>query len=142
MDGRLQDVLALIQVLAFDPLTHRSLQGLEKELQGNPRSAKGWDVIARDHPEFFRVAENGKSTDMTASLVARHVIPQQHGTRPIEAEFVATLLQTAIDLHDRQVRRDERWSLWIPIWVALIAGVFALASEIVGLITSSTHCVH
>lgn len=35
-DGRLADILALIQVLALDKDTHRREEGLAKELQGPP----------------------------------------------------------------------------------------------------------
>jgi hypothetical protein len=37
-----------------------------------------------------------------------------------------SLLQAAIDIHDRQVRRCERWTYLVPIWVALIAGVVSV----------------
>jgi hypothetical protein len=36
-DGRLADVLALIQVLALDSAAHRSEEGIASELQGAPR---------------------------------------------------------------------------------------------------------
>jgi len=38
--GRLNDVLALIQVLAFDMYSHRSERGLQEELQGKPQSVE------------------------------------------------------------------------------------------------------
>src|SRR5262249_27749825 len=57
---RLADVLALIQLLALDPLTQRSEGALLKELQGPPRSAESWRVVAKDHPEFFRVDEKSE----------------------------------------------------------------------------------
>lgn len=37
---RLADVMALIQILALDEHSHRSEDGLAKELQGNPSSAQ------------------------------------------------------------------------------------------------------
>jgi len=36
--GRLQDVMALIQVLGLDEHAHRSEDGLQSELQGTPSS--------------------------------------------------------------------------------------------------------
>ena len=54
-NGRLEDVLSLLQVLALDKSSHRSEGGLKKELYSVPVSANGWLALAKDHPEFFRV---------------------------------------------------------------------------------------
>ena len=70
IENRLSDVLALIQVLALDKYGHRTESGLEKELQGKPKSADSWTVLAKGHPEFFRVAID---KEHKLSLVARHV---------------------------------------------------------------------
>jgi hypothetical protein len=127
---RLADVLALIQVLAFDPDTHRSESGLLRDLQAHPRSAKSWPILAKDHPEFFRVSD---APDTPVSLLARHVTLRdaRSGKHPIlKGTHVDSLLKAAIEMHDRQVRRDERWTYLIPIWVALVAGLFALIVEL------------
>jgi hypothetical protein len=29
-------------------------------------------------------------------------------------------------MHDRQIRRAERWTFLIPLWVAVVAGMFSL----------------
>lgn len=122
--GRLSDVLALIQVLALDPHAHRSETGLQDELQGPPRSAGTWEKLAAMHPEFFRVRKEGEHR---VSLIARHVLPRtEQGTRELPSEFAGQLITAAVDLHDRQLRRSERWTYLIPIWVALIAGVFTI----------------
>ncbi len=121
--GRLADVLALIQVLALDLHAHRSESGLQEELQGSPRSANTWEKVARRHPEFFRVRQEGEHR---VSLIARHVLPKtEQGTRELPSEFAGQLITAAVDLHDRQLRRSERWTYLVPIWVALIAGIFA-----------------
>ena len=126
---RLSDVMALIQVLALDKHAHRSESGLTGELQMRPRSAPTWTEVAQGHPEFFRV-HTGR--DHPISLVARHVLPRQPkgGAAHFSAEFVAGLLRAAIDIHDRQVRRCERWTYLIPIWVALIGAVAVLAAAL------------
>jgi hypothetical protein len=122
--GRLEDVLALIQVLALDEHSHRSDNGLAEELQGAPSSARTWTEVARLHPEFFRVARSGNHV---VSLVARHVGPKvsHSGRKVLDADFVGRLLSAAIELHDRQVRREERWVAYIPLLVALIAAIGA-----------------
>jgi hypothetical protein len=123
---RLADVMALIQVLALDPDAHRTDGGLEHELQRKPGSdgADSWTSLAKAHPEFFRV--NPKD-DKPISLIARHVHPVIEGDKRerLTADFVGNLLRSAVEIHDRQVRRSERWTYLLPIWVALIAGIIA-----------------
>jgi hypothetical protein len=133
---RLADVMALIQVLALDHKdTHRSETGLCKDLQGSPRSADTWQSVAKDHPEFFRVnPEPGKKH--IVSLIARHVSPRREDRKrgPLSAEFVGNLLRSAVDIHDRQVRRSERWTYLVPIWVALILGILGLLGTLAKLL--------
>lgn len=127
--GRLADVLALIQVLAFDKSAHRSEAGLQEELQGIPASATDWRELAREHPEFFRVRQSG---DHVVSLTARHVLPEDAESRrpQLDAGFTHRLVQTAIDLHDRELKRAERWNFLIP------AAIAALTSIVVILLTA------
>ncbi len=124
---RLTDVMALIQVLALDEYTHRTEKNLREELQQDiPNSAATWTEVAEQHPEFFRV--NPKSGH-PISLVSRHVMTKDPASkrRPtLDGQFVESLLSAAVDIHDRQVRRSEKWTVLIPIWVALIAGLIAL----------------
>lgn len=121
---RLADVLALIQVLALHGYRHRSEAGLNEDLQGGPRSSKNWTEVARQHPEFFRVSDADK---LGISLVATHVLPKdENNQRKLPAGFLDTLLQTAITLHDRQLDRKHHWRAYIPIVVAITAGIFTI----------------
>jgi len=121
---RLADVLALVQVLALDEDAHRSEQGLHTELQASPRSAETWTNLAADHPEFFRVMPGG---DHRVSLLSRHVTKRVEGKHPVlEGAHVHGLLRAAIEMHDRQVRRSERWTYLIPIWAALVVAVSSI----------------
>lgn len=130
--GRLSDVLALIQVLALDEDTHRSEDGITKELQGPPRSCSKWYALASEHPEFFRV---NPESEHGLSLAARHVLPRaENAHRPqLSSEFTAMLLQTAINLHDRQIARREWWKSWIPVVSAILAGLIGAASTLLTL---------
>ena len=123
--GRLSDVMGLIQVLSLDESAHRSEEGLRSELQGAPLSADRWTQVAREHPEFFRVVPDGTHS---ISLIARHVLPRdEEGHRhQLPNDLVGRLLQSAIDLYDRQIRLEERWTYLIPIWVALIGAIVTL----------------
>jgi len=120
-DRRLADVLALIQVLALDKSAHRSEAGLQEELQGIPSSASEWSDVAREHPEFFRVGIRGTHV---VSLTSRHVLPEEDGKRPyLPPEFTYKLIQTAIELHDRELRRAERWNFLIAALIAMVTSV-------------------
>ena len=111
-------------MLGLDEQSHQSEDGLQSELQGIPRSASTWVDVAQAHPEFFRVKPEGEHR---LSLVARHVTPKnERDVRHLPPEFIGKLMQAAIDLHDRQIRPDERWAYWVPILVALLAGLFSL----------------
>lgn len=127
--GRLADVLALIQVLALDESTKRTEDGVTRELQGPPTSAASWFSLAQEHREMFRV-----NSDETAgiSLVARYVLPHGEGERrpQLSPDFVSALLQTAITIHDRQIDAAEQWKSFMPLWAALIGGVFGTVSTL------------
>jgi hypothetical protein len=130
--GRLADVLALIQVLAFDPHAHRSEPGIIERELGHPSSTGGRIVLAKEHPEIFRVSEEGVHPLL---LVARHVQPRnQDGKRgPLSREFTNVLIKTAIDLHDRQVDAASWWKHMMPLWTALIAAFVVIASSLLTL---------
>lgn len=124
---RLEDVLALIQVLALDEHAHRSEKGLINEMQSKPKSAPDWSLLAREHSEFFRVLRKGENT---ISLVIRHVSKDTGIKRPpLKPEVAQALLNTAIELHDRQIKRSQRWTVLIPVWAAVLSGIFILASK-------------
>lgn len=134
--GRLSDVLALIQVLALDKYTHRSESGLVEELQVPPSSSRSWLSIGSEHPEFFRVAK-----DRELSLIARHVVPRDEttGMKELPADLIYPLLQTAIDLHDRQVSDAEWWKSLVPLWAALIGGAFGTISTLITIWFKGSH---
>jgi hypothetical protein len=31
-----------------------------------------------------------------------------------------------VELHDREIRRSQHWQIWVPLAVAITAGVFTL----------------
>jgi hypothetical protein len=129
--GWLEDVLALIQVLGLGQSSHpfeaRLIAALDRKPDKHSGEAK-WVHLARKHPEFFRVhtgsnLEQGESV----SLISRHVGRDENGERIVSADFVQKLLGTAIEIHDRQLRRREQC---LQIGSLLFAGVASLASFI------------
>ena len=118
----------MLQVLGLDKNVHRSESGLCDELKRKPESAETWTELATEHPEFFRVRGRGEHQ---VSLIARHVTPrggQDDRRSPLEPEVMGKLLTLALDLHDRQRMRADRWTAYVPIVVpicaALITGLF------------------
>lgn len=139
--GRLADVLALIQVLAYDRDSYRSEEGLNEELQRGPSADVSWTLLAKQHPEFFRVRDDQGRMPRVA-LLARYVLDQQElpgvGEKrpPLDVSVVNKLMELAIQLHDKQLERKNHWkTVILPMAVAVIA---AGASITAAIISSST----
>ena len=134
-EGRLGEVLALVQVLAYDRNTSRSESGLTDELKSKPESDSSWVSLAKNHPELFRVREEDGEIDRV-SLVSRYVLPHtvENGKKirpPLDPSVVNKLIEIAIELHDRGRTRSERWRVIIPMLVAAISAGAAVAAAII-----------
>jgi hypothetical protein len=131
--ARLVDVLALIQVLGVGDVPNRTNRALHDEifLRG-PQSTDTWARVALQHPEFFRVA--GEQQD-NIRLVARHAAGNNELARRLSEDFVQRLMQTAIDIHDREVKRRDRWTLYPPLIVAVIGAVGSIATVLISFLT-------
>lgn len=137
IEGRLSDVLALIQVLALSSKTRRSEKGLVQELQGTPASASSWIDVGLRHREFFRVKPEGEK-QAHVSLIARNVqepVSNDEGDEPrpiLSPETTAKLMTLAVDLHAKQVQRNEAWkTVIIPIVVAILAAVASISAAFI-----------
>src|SRR3569832_2492592 len=127
--GRLSDVLALIQVQAYHKFAKRSNDGMLTDLRRAPLAADTWIEIGHQHPELFRILEGERhpSNKATVTLIARFVqepiapsapseLPK---SPPLNPAQTAKLMDLAIQLHDREVQRRDRWkSVIIPMAVA------------------------
>jgi hypothetical protein len=135
-ESRLQDVLGLIQVLAYSPMARRTQTGLSEELKRSP-SGKNWMELAKEHPEFFRVREEtGKSAHV--SLIARNAqqsVREEDGdlAKPVLSADVANkLMELAVELHDKESQRRNLWKATVlPIVVAVIAATAAVTAAII-----------
>jgi hypothetical protein len=123
---RLQDVLALIQVLALHPYRHRSSKGVEENLLSY-KDELHWQGVALDHPEFFRVDPENR---LGLSLIARDVLPKDdQGNRELPSGLVSALIQAAIVIHNQQDVQANRWKILLP---ALIGAASAVAVLFIG----------
>ena len=78
--------------------------------------------------ETSRVLLSEMGGGNTTSLLARRAHPRNEveGRDPLPADLVGSLLRSAVDIHNRQVRRSERWTYLLPIWLAILEGGFGL----------------
>jgi hypothetical protein len=135
--GRLQDVLTLIQILGAGTTPRRTarnicvtLQEVDDENCVPTDRVDHWANVARAHPEFFRVS--GKSVSI--SLIARHVVAENEAGRILRPGAVRSLMETAIELHDKQVKRSQQWALYVPLWAAVIAFLASIITAMASLL--------
>lgn len=137
-DGRLQNVLALIQVLSYSPKTRRTEDGMMTELKRAPNDGcSSWIELAKQHSEFFRVKEvDGKSSHV--SLIARNAqqsIADEDGdfAKPVLTSDIANkLMEFAVELHDKEMRRKHLWrTVFIPLVVSVVAATAAVTSAVI-----------
>jgi hypothetical protein len=114
--NRLGDVLWLIQILALHNTAQRTVDTLQNMKE--PSSAKSWDEIGDEHPEFFHVS---RGTGTEISLIARRY---QEGTPQLSPEHTARLIETAIKLFDSQLNLSRWWIYLMPV-VGAFAGAMA-----------------
>ncbi|HNQ62192.1 MAG TPA: hypothetical protein PKJ62_07360 [Bacteroidia bacterium] len=124
-EGRLADVLALIQVLAIDKYCQKNEEHIIKALQGKPRSSGSWISVAKLHPEFFRVKkENKNPISLLKRYVTEEIGPKKRD--PFSAEDTSELCRLAIELYDREVNRSQWWHPWLPVLTAILAALLGV----------------
>jgi hypothetical protein len=125
---RIDDIISLIQILAFADKASRTETGLTADL-GKPRSAKTWEEIAQTHSEFFRYSKSSQYFTLIARYTTPKIIegdPPQRIHAPISNELVKELLNIAVLLYDKEVRRREYWIILAPPIIASIPGLIAI----------------
>ena len=126
---RLPDVIAALQIMGSYCWASRKVENWAEKL-GSPSSSDNWSDVFRQHPEFFRLNENG-----WASLRWRHGYDRNYDAkkerevndvelselsdpekeeltrRPLSAEQIEALINTAIKLHNRAIAhaQENRW---------------------------------
>ncbi len=144
---RLADVLAGIQVMgAYTWATRKTSSWAEK--LGKPLSAREWNEIFQQHPEFFRVSgewvslrwrhgyDRKFSVELARELSHAEVEAlasdqRENLTRkPLASDQIEALMKTAIELHSRAVAhaQERRWIT--PL-------LFGLLGTIVGVVLQS-----
>jgi hypothetical protein len=135
--NRLSDVIRLISVLGIeDKYTFRKSDGLNKTLNGPPKSAEDWFKVAVEHPEFFKFGTDGNSIVLLMRYLSRITEDDKEKYPPLTIDQTQKVIDQAITLHDKQIARLQKNSFLIPIVTAIIAALttgivtyFTLASN-------------
>lgn len=155
--NRLSDVIAAIQVMATYKFYKTSFEEWSDRIAADRSQAEKWKRIFIEHPEFFRLdsAREKASLVWRRQFVKRYDVDQERvltadetteilrGPRssrlsrnPLTASDIKTLIDTAVNLHNRALEheKDKRW--WIPVFSA----VGALIGSFLG--AAATYLAH
>ena len=143
--GRLERVLAAIQILGSYDWASREASSWAAKLE-TVRESEDWLKLFKDHPEFFRVSNDGwvslrwrHGYDRIYSVAEhRELTPQEIAAlaatsheeklsrKPLTPEQIAGLMNTAIELHGRAIAHEQerRWltPFLFPILGAMLGG--------------------
>ncbi len=153
--GRLQDVLAALQVIASAERPERKIKDWAFELDRNaePRTIAKWTSVFQEHPEFFVTYQLPGESDLKAALRVRYVfktfdsktgneyspaeiaaLPKEQRyaltTKPLAGDQIQGLASIAIALHTRALEELQASRWWIPLIAALLGFVGALIGSV------------
>ena len=138
--NRLADLLAAIQSMSLFQSYRAHIREWSDLISGNEGRAAYWQRVFDDHPEFFR--KSGTHTDHYAlvwrraqnrryhSRLHRYVTEEEYDVLPVEEKRrymsrapvpeaqIKTLMDTAINLHQRAVESSRDWRWWVAPAVA------------------------
>ncbi len=145
---RLADVIAGIQFLGGYKFYKISLTYWEDRIKFPPKSAKSWEELFRQHPEFFRVSEEERNVCLmlrrartknfnvdtleTISKDERRVLSSEQKKRitrqPLNTNDITALISTAVELHSRSIEHQQESRWYLP----LIPSIVGLTGVILG----------
>lgn len=151
-DARLGDVIAAIQAMSIYKFYKLDFTGWSDRISGDPKNSEHWKQVFIEHPEFFRL----DAAREKASLVARRQHPKNYDVdarthvetnefrsmsdsekarisrSPLSHGEMASLIQTAVELHSRAMdqAKDRRW--WLPVLTAFIGAASGIAGTLLG----------
>jgi hypothetical protein len=150
---RLSDVLAAIQFLGTYKFYKISLEYWDGRMKNKPKSADSWKQLFIDHPEFFRYSEEEGNVCLimrrarpknynvdTGEIIDRAELEKMTGKAKerisrehLSPSEIATLMNVAIDLHNRSIAHEEerRWK------ITLLAPAMGMIGVILGALIKS-----
>jgi hypothetical protein len=143
--ARLADVIAAIQVLSVYKFYKCDFKEWADRISGDPGKAVHWKRVFEEHPEFFRLDSRREraslvwrrqhqklfDVDLATSITRAEFDTLDEGKRtrisrlPLSSDEIATLVDAAINLHQRALenKKDQRW---------LITALIALLGVVIG----------
>ena len=137
--GRLPDVIAAITALGNYRYYKLSFEACAERIGNDPTQSNKWKVVLGEHPEFFRVSERQASLVWRRQFLKNYdpksnsqierkdfeaLTSNQKGAysrRPLTSNELATLIETAVSLHQRALEHQVAGRFWIPIVTAILA---------------------
>ncbi|WDE06470.1 N-carbamoyl-L-amino acid amidohydrolase [Thalassomonas viridans] len=138
-DNRLADVIAAIQVMATYKFYKQDFSEWAKRIEGDETRGEHWKKVFEQHPEFFRLGGGKKKASLVwrrnyqklynvdlEEKVSREAYKNltdkeknRYSRIPLSNSDISTLIDTAINLHSREIehKQDSRW------WVAIVSGL-------------------
>ena len=153
LEYRLSDIMAAIQVLGASNWQSLKQEHWLEQL-GRPQSSstKSWNEVFQQHPEFFWLEDREqratlrwrfaleKSFDAYAGKLytaeqkeqlTDSAIRERLTRRPLSADEIGMLMNTAMELHTRalSLQQESRW--WVPIVSSFIGGILGAVLGVV-----------
>jgi hypothetical protein len=143
---RLTDVIAALQAMGAYRKASLPIEEWKRRLK-DPSSASDWKTVFSEHPEFFVVGEDPRTHGHYALLRWRHSNDRvfdpeaqrelsaiERGNlkpdelerltaKPLAAEEIQTLLETAIELHVRAIAHAEEHRWLTPLLFTLLGAI-------------------
>jgi len=145
--NRLADVIAAIQVMGIYKFYKLDFSSWADRIEADKTKGKYWKNIFEQHPEFFRIDTQRKRASLVwrrnyqklydvdkDAIISKHAYKslseeqkQRISRSPLTNADISTLLNTAINLHSREIehKKDSRW--WI-------SGIIGLLGVLIGAI--------
>jgi len=149
--GRLADILAALQMMGAGQRPEKEIVDWAKELSRSdaPFEVDRWKEVFCEHPEFFLTYFlHGKGNQKAAlrwrytnklydSVSNKEYTPEEKArlpkelqnkltTRPLASDAIATLMNTAIELHSRAIEELSARRWWVPVLAACLGFIGAV----------------
>ena len=142
-DKRLVDVISAIQAMGSYKYYKRDFAGWAKSISGDESQSGYWENIILEHPEFFRlntekdiaslvwrrnyprnyhVEKHKTLTDTELEALEKQERKEKVSRMPLSSSDISVLINTAVDLHSRQLERKKD-KYWWRAPIAAIVGV-------------------
>jgi hypothetical protein len=138
--NRLGDVIAAIQVMATYKFYKTTFEEWADRIAADKSQTDKWKRIFIEHPEFFRLDSKREKVSLVwrRQFAKRYDVDNERAVtadeakeilqgprwerlsrNPLTATDVKTLIDTAVNLHNRALEheKDKRW--WFPIFSAV-----------------------